>query len=49
MVDLKATISFFQKSVADITESVDSLYRDGTDTQYMQYLSKCRIISLQIC
>ena len=31
-----------------IRESVDSLCRDGADTQYMQYLSKCRITSPQI-
>ena len=30
-----------------IRESVDSLCRDGADAQYMQYLSKSRIISLQ--
>ena len=30
-----------------IRESVDSLCRDGADTQYMQYLSKSRITSPQ--
>ena len=30
-----------------IRESVDSLCRDGADAQYMQYLSKSRITSLQ--
>ena len=30
-----------------IRESVDSLCRDGTDMQYMQYLSKSRITSPQ--
>ena len=28
------------RHVATIRESVDSLYRDGADAQYMQYLSK---------
>ena len=32
-----------------IRESVDSLRRDGPDAQYMQYLSKSRITSTQIC
>ena len=32
-----------------IRESVDSLCRDGADAQYMQYLSKSRITSPQIC
>ena len=33
-----------------IRESVDSLCRDGADAQqYMQYLSKSRITSAQIC
>ena len=32
-----------------IRESVDSLCRDGADVQYMQYLSKSRITSTQIC
>ena len=32
-----------------IRESVDSLCRDGADAQYMQYLSKSRITSTQIC
>ena len=31
-----------------IRESVDSLCRDGANAQYMQYLSKSRITSLQI-
>ena len=31
----------------NIRESVDSLCRDGADTQYMQYLSKSRITSPQ--
>ena len=35
-------------STKDIRESVDSLCRDGTDAQYMQYLSKYRITSPQI-
>ena len=30
-----------------IRESVDSLCRDGANTQYMQYLSKSRITSPQ--
>ena len=29
-----------------IRESVDSLCRDGADAEYMQYLSKCRIIKI---
>ena len=32
-----------------IRESVDSLCRDGADTQYMQYLSKSCITLPQIC
>ena len=32
-------------SVKDTVESVDSLHRNGVDTQYMQYLSKSRITS----
>ena len=32
-------------SVKDTVESVDSLRRNGVDTQYMQYLSKSRITS----
>ena len=32
-----------------IRESIDSLCRDGTDAQYMQYLSTSRITSPQTC
>ena len=32
-----------------VRESVDSLFRDGADAQYMQYLSKSRITSPQTC
>ena len=35
-------------SMKSISESVDSLCRDGADTQYMQYLRKSCIISPQI-
>jgi len=31
------------------SESVNSLCRDGADAQYMQYLSKSRITSPQVC
>ena len=37
-------VSFSYPQLAfNIRESVDSLCRDGADTQYMQYLSKSRI------
>ena len=32
-----------------IRESVDSLYRDGADTQYIQYLSKSHETQPQAC
>ena len=40
-------LKFDGANVYIIRESVDSLCRDGADTQYMQYLSKSRITSPQ--
>ena len=44
----QASFVHYTAYICIIRESVDSLCRDGADAQYMQYLRKSRIISLQI-
>ena len=46
-VILKRGCVFLASEQGLVRESVDSLCREGTDTQYMQYLSKSRITSPQ--